>query len=161
MSDAPLTQHYTFTIERVYDAPRERVFGAWANADEKAAWFAGREGQWTPLIREMDFRRGGRERAKGRWSEGDTSDFQATYHDIRDNERIVYYYDMHVNDRRISASLATVEFEDVARKTRVKFTEHAVYLDGWPTPEDREAGSKMLLDNLATYLERTKATVSL
>jgi uncharacterized protein YndB with AHSA1/START domain len=159
MSDAPLTQHYTFTIERMYDAPRERVFGAWADVEEKAQWFAGRQGQWKPLIREMDFRRGGRERAKGQWSDGDTSDFQATYHDIRENERIVYYYDMHVNDRRISGSLATVEFEPDGAKTRMKFTEHAVYLDGWLTPEDREAGSNMLLDNLGAYLSQTKAAV--
>ena len=159
MTDAPLTQHYTFTIERVYDAPRERVFRAWSNADEKAQWFAGPAGQWTPLIREMDFRRGGRERAKGRWDGGDTSDFQATFHDIRENERIVYYYDMHVNDRRISASLATVEFKADGDKTRMAFTEHAVYLDGWPTPEDREAGSQMLLENLGAYLQGEKAAV--
>jgi uncharacterized protein YndB with AHSA1/START domain len=159
MSNAPLTQHYTFSIERVYDAPRERVFSAWANAGEKAKWFAGKQGQWTPLIREMDFRRGGRERAKGQWADGDTSDFQATYHDIRENERIVYYYDMHVNERRISASLTTVEFEPDGSKTRMTFTEHVVYLDGWLTPEDREAGSILLLENLDAYLLSTKATV--
>ena len=67
MTDAPLTQHLTFTVERVYDAPRERVFSAFANVDEKAKWFGGPEGQWKPLIREMDFRRGGHERAKGQW----------------------------------------------------------------------------------------------
>jgi uncharacterized protein YndB with AHSA1/START domain len=159
MSDAPLTQHYTFSIERTYDAPRDRVFGAWANAGEKAKWFAGTAGRWTPLIREMDFRRGGTERAKGQWDDGHTSDFRATYHDIRENERIVYYYDMHVNDRRISASLATVEFEPDGAKTRMKFTEHVVYLDGWLTPEDRKAGTQMLAENLAAYLQSATTAV--
>jgi uncharacterized protein YndB with AHSA1/START domain len=159
MTDAPLTQHLTFTVERVYDAPRERVFSAFANVDEKAKWFGGPEGQWKPLIREMDFRRGGHERAKGQWSDGTTSDFQATFHDIRQDERIVYYYDMYVNDRRISASLATVELEPDGAKTRMTFTEHAVYLDGYPTPEDREQGSAHILDSLGAYLQSVKATV--
>ena len=157
MIEAPLTQHYTFTIERVYDAPRERVFHAWASVDEKKKWWG--SPACTTLVREMDFRPGGVDRTKGQWDDGDTHEFRATYHDIRENERIVYDYDMHVNDRYISASLATVEFEDAAGKTRMKFTEHAVYLDGWPTPEDREEGTNFLLNNLGAYLERTKATV--
>jgi uncharacterized protein YndB with AHSA1/START domain len=159
VTDAPLTQHFTFAIERVYDAPRELVFNAFANADEKAKWFAGTEGQWKPLIREMDFKRGGHERARGEWSSGDISDFQATFHDIRPNERIVYYYDMYVNDRRISASLTTVEFEPEGDKTHMTFTEHAVYLDGYTTPEDRETGSVHLLDKLGAYLQNAKAAV--
>lgn len=158
MIDVPLTQHFTFTIERVYDAPRERVFGAFANADARAKWFVGPDG-WMQQIRELDFRRGGRERVKGLFPNGKVSDFQATFHDIRENERIVYYYDMHVDDRRISASLATVELEDAGAQTRMKFTEHAVYLDGWPTPEDRKEGSAIGFDNLRAYLETTKAAV--
>ena len=82
-----------------------------------------------------------------------------TYHDIRENERIVFYYDMHVNDRRISASLSTVELDDAEGKTFLKYTEHAVYLDGWPTPDDREAGNAILLDQLGAYLQGAKAAV--
>ncbi len=158
MIDVPLTQHFTFTIDRVYDAPRERVFGAFANAEARAKWFVG-PGSWTSLIRELDFRRGGHERLKGRFDDGKTGDFQATFHDIRENERIVYYYDMHVNDKRISASLATVEFDGDGSQTRLKFTEHCVYLDGWPTPEDRETGTRNLLEQLRTYLETAKVAV--
>lgn len=156
MIEAPLTQHYTFTIERVYDMPRERVFGAWSDLEQKKKWWG--NAACTPVIREMDFRRGGRERIKGQWDDGDTHEFAATYHDIRENERIVYYYDMDVNGRHISGSLATVEFEADGVKTRMKFTEHAVYLDGWPTPEDREEGTNSLLDSLGAYLQSTKAT---
>jgi uncharacterized protein YndB with AHSA1/START domain len=157
MIDAPLTQHYTFTIERKYDAPPQRVFRAFANVDEKAKWFVGPRG-WTQQIREQDFRPGGSERVRGTFPAGETSDFEVTYHDILENQRIVFYYDMHVNERHISASLATVEFDDVGGQTRLKYTEHAVYLDGWLTPDDREEGNAKLLDQLEAYLVSTKAT---
>jgi hypothetical protein len=64
-----------------------------------------------------------------------------------------------VNDRRISASLTTIEFEPEGAKTHMTFTEHAVYLDGYATPEDRETGSAHLLDKLGAYLQSTKAAV--
>ncbi len=160
MTDAPLTQHFTFTIERTYDAPAHRVFSALSNADEKAKWFGGPEGQWKPLAREFDFRVGGRERAKGAWLDGTTSDFQATYLDIVEDRRVVYLYDMYVNDKRISVSLATIELHPQGERTQMNFTEHAVYLDGYATPEDREQGSAHLLDSLGAYLNGVKATVS-
>jgi uncharacterized protein YndB with AHSA1/START domain len=158
MIEAPLTQHYTFTIERVYDAPRERVFHAFASSEGRAKWFVG-PGSWKPLIRELDFRRGGHERIKGQFEDGETGDFQATFHDIRKDERIVYYYDMYVNDRHISASLATIELDAAGPQTRLTFTEHCVYLDGWPTPEDRKAGSSKLFDQLGAYLQSANAAV--
>ncbi|MGC2131472.1 MAG: SRPBCC family protein [Candidatus Aquilonibacter sp.] len=159
MTGAPFTQHFTFSIERTYDAPPHRVFLALANPEEKAKWFSGPRGQWKPLVREFDFRVGGRERARGEWLDGTTSDFQATYCDIVDDRRVVYSYDMYVNDKRISVSLATIELQSLGERTQLNFTEHVVYLDGYPTPEDREQGSAQLLDNLGTQLNGAKAAV--
>ena len=42
--------------------------------------------------------------------------YDARYQDIVPNERIIYSYDMHLDDKRISVSLATVELE--ARRRR-------------------------------------------
>ena len=61
--------HGSFTLRREYDAPVAMVFKAWANKQAKAKWFAGPEG-WKEIIREQDFRAGGRERAKGRFPNG-------------------------------------------------------------------------------------------
>ena len=33
--------HATFTLERVYPAPPQRVFAAWSDPAAKARWFAG------------------------------------------------------------------------------------------------------------------------
>jgi len=106
--------HGTFTIERKLPHTLRRVFAAWADPKAKAAWFSGPSGQWTPLEREMDFRVGGRERARGRWTSGVVTDFQAHYLDIVPQRRIVYAYNMHVDEKKISVSLATVELEAVA-----------------------------------------------
>lgn len=37
--------------------------------------------------------------------------FDAVYHDVVADERIVYAYEMHLDDRKISVSLATLELK--------------------------------------------------
>lgn len=56
--------HATFVIERTYDASPARVFAAWADPAAKARWFAGPD-DWESGAYELDFRVGGRERARG------------------------------------------------------------------------------------------------
>ncbi len=150
--------HGTFTIERELPHAPERVYAAWSDAKAKAAWFSGPSGSWTPLEREMDFRVGGRERAKGKWTSGVVTDFQAHYLDIVPLRRIVYAYNMHVDDRKISVSLATVELEaaTVGSKagTRMKVTEQGAFLDGYHDSGSREHGTRALMDALAKSLEK-------
>lgn len=146
------SHHHTFTIDRLIDAPPALAFFAWANADAKAQWFAA-PSAWTALERHFDFREGGSERLKGRWENGTISDFQCQYHDVVQDKRIVYTYDMFVNDKRISVSLATLEFTAEGNKTRLLLTEQIAHLDGYPTPEDREVGTRHLLDKAAAFIE--------
>ena len=98
--------HATFVIERTYDASPERVFQAWADPAEKRRWFGGPE-EWEHSNHEIDFRVGGRERESGGPKGGPTHYFEALYWDIVPNERIVSTYEMHLDDVRISVSLAT------------------------------------------------------
>ncbi|MGA7570042.1 MAG: SRPBCC domain-containing protein [Candidatus Aquilonibacter sp.] len=163
MTTTTPTEYFTFSIQRTYDAPSDRVFRALTNVDEKAKWFSGPPGQFTPLERTIDLRVGGKERLKGVWSDGSTTDFQATYCDIVPDSRLVYTYDMYVNARRISVSLATVVLTPVGTRTQFDVTEHVVYLDTYPTEEDRrrgstgiedrKLGSEMLFDLLGGYLQ--------
>ena len=146
------TQHHVFTLARDVDAPPSLVFFAWANEEAKANWFAG-PSNWEQLERRFDFRPGGEERVAGRFPDGKVSDFRCRYPDIVQDERIIYAYDMYVTDTKISVSLATVAFETQGAGTRLTFTEQIVHLDGYPTPEDREVGSRFLLDKVADYAE--------
>jgi uncharacterized protein YndB with AHSA1/START domain len=147
-------QHRTFVIERIVKASPALVFSAWATEEGKAAWFAAPAGEWTPIERHFDFREGGTERLKGRWNAtGVVSDFRCQYHDIVADSRICYTYDMYVGDTKISVSLATVTFAPAGGGTRLTLTEQVAHFDGYPTPEDREAGTGFLMDKVVAYIE--------
>ena len=148
--------HASFFLERNYEASPVRVFAAWATQDAKARWFGGGD-EWTEVNREFDFRVGGRERVRGRWRRGTVSQFDSLYYDIVPNERIVYVYDMYIDETRISVSLATIEFKPAGSGTRLLLTEQGVFLDGYDDDGSRERGTSMLLDRLDAALKQAGA----
>ncbi len=153
--------HDTFTIERTLDASPERVFEALSKPDVKARWFAGPPG-WTQHERRMDFRVGGSEHLSGTHPSGMTSVFDATYFDIVPNERVVYVYEMIVNGRKISTSLATLRVERAGAKTKLVITEQGAYFDdpemATYAPEGQNAsrrkGTEHLMDQLVASVVR-------
>ncbi len=150
MSERSVT-HATFVIERTYDASPERVFAAFATPAAKVRWFHGPE-EWGADEIEMDFRVGGRETSRGGPPGGTVHTFDCLYQDIVANERIVFTYDMRLDDRRISVSLTTVEFKPVGSGAKLTYTEQGAFLDGWDNPAGREEGTRDLLEQLAAAL---------
>jgi uncharacterized protein YndB with AHSA1/START domain len=152
-------KHSTFTIERAFKAPPGRVFAAWATNEAKAKWFAGPAGEVVEEIREFNFREGGSDRLRGRWNSGRISDFKSTYWEIIPDRRIVYAYEMFMDDRiRMSVSLATIEFAPSGAGTRMTLTEQGAFLeqyapDGGDDAAGREHGTKVLVEKLAAYLD--------
>jgi uncharacterized protein YndB with AHSA1/START domain len=144
--------HATFVVERTYDASPARVFAAWADPAAKSRWFSDPDDARTEW--EMDFRVGGREIGRGPTPDGPVYAFEARYQDIVPNERILYTYDMHLDQARISVSLATVELKPAGSGTRLVFTEQGAFLDGLDTPAQREQGMGGLLDALGAELAR-------
>ena len=155
VKSARSAQHASFVIERVFEASPAQVFAAWATAEGKARWFGGSAGKWRELERAFDFRVGGRERLKGAWDNGTVSDFEAHYRDIVPERRIVYTYDMHLDDKRISVSLSTVELAPADKGTKLIYTEQAVFLDGYDDAGSRERGTRELLNKLEAVLRQT------
>lgn len=145
--------HGTFTLERVYDAAPARVFKAWADPAIKARWFVG-PSDWQLLERSIDFRIGGKERLSGRKGSGIVSTFDAVYHDIVPEQRLIYCYDMRLDQVHISASLATIVLTPAGAGTRLTFTEQAVFLDGYDDSGSRERGTRILLEQLGGELQR-------
>ena len=144
--------HAMFSIERTYSAARSQVFKALTDPAAKAKWFAGGDG-YTQLGRHMDARPGGREHLQGRWETGVVSTFDAIYHDVVPDERIVYSYEMHLDDRKISVSVATFELGVAGTGARLVMTEQGAFLDGYDDAGSRERGSNFLLDALGKYLQ--------
>jgi uncharacterized protein YndB with AHSA1/START domain len=145
--------HSTWTLERTYDASPARVFKAWADKEAKSQWFGGGdELQW-----DLDFRVGGREINIGRIDSGTVFELEALYQDIIENERIVYSYEMKMDDARISVSLGTVQLEPAGDGTRLTYTEQGAYLDGLDKPEQREHGTGEMLDALGKSVEKATA----
>ncbi len=145
--------HATFHLERSYDAPVARVWKALTDEAAKQAWFAGTPGRWELLERHMDVRVGGSERLRGRWEGGVVSTFDALYHDVIPNERLVYSYEMHLDDRKISVSLATMQLKTGRGKTTLMVTEQGAFLDGYDDAGSREHGTGQLLDALGASLK--------
>ena len=142
-----------FTIERLLNAPPSRVFAAYATLEAKSAWFRAPSDIET-LDRELDFRVGGRERFRARWPSGLISDFQAVYHDLVPDERIILVYDLFHDAAKLSVSLLTLEFRPDGAGTRLVHTEQASYLSGGAEAvKGREHGTAWHIDNLAAVLE--------
>jgi len=147
------TEHSTFVIERTYPVPPARVFQAWASREAKARWFACHD-DWERSGHTLDFRVGGRETLDSRPPGAEVHRFDALFHDIVPDQRIVFSYDLYIGERRVSVSLTTIELEPVDRGTRLLFTEQGVFLDGLSDPVEREEGTRAGLDNLDAEMRR-------
>jgi uncharacterized protein YndB with AHSA1/START domain len=149
--------HTTFVIERRLPAPPEKVFAAFADPVKKRRWFAESEG-FTVTEYALDFRAGGSERARFRFTpgqalpEGTPCANDTVYQDIVPNRRIVFAYTMTVGERRISASLSTFELLPAAEGTDLVFTEQAAFFEGADGEQMRTAGWRSLFDHLAEEL---------
>jgi uncharacterized protein YndB with AHSA1/START domain len=133
-----------FTIERTLPASPSDVYKMFAVASAKEKWFGGPSDGGTNN-HTMDFRIGGEEFNRGTFHDGVTHVFKAHYYDIIPEQRIIYSYEMYLDDVRISVSLTTIEFRGDAGTTRLKLHESGVFLDGFDKPEIREQGTKELL----------------
>jgi uncharacterized protein YndB with AHSA1/START domain len=155
-SHARSIKHGSFVIERYYNYDTAALFRAWTDPAAKARWFNGPADKWTEVLREMDVRVGGRERAVGKFADGSESRFEALYFDIVPERRLVYTYDMFWQGKKISVSLASVEFvtqgKDGSRGTKLIVTEQHAFLDGYEDAGNRERGTQGLLENLEVAL---------
>ncbi|MEV4019226.1 SRPBCC domain-containing protein [Nonomuraea angiospora] len=128
-----MIKHATFVAEHVYAVPPVEVFSAWADPAVKARWAGGPPG-WNPRL-DLDFRVDGVERYHGTQAGGPAHTVQARYLDIVPSKRIVYSYDVLLDQVRVLVSLATIEFVRHGPGTRLVHTEQAAFLTGDDTSQ--------------------------
>ena len=151
--------HSTFVIERSYPATPERVFGAFADPTRKRRWFVEGDGHEVEHY-EMDFRVGGKERARFRFTKAGTPvtgmacTNDTSYLDIVANRRVVLASTMTVGEKCISASLATFEFLPSETGTDLIFTHQGAFFEGADGPEMREGGWRKLFERLTAEFPR-------
>ena len=104
-------------ITREYDAPRERVFDAWTDAEHLARWW-GPNG-FTTTTRAIDVRPGGSWRFVMHGPDGRDYQNLITYLEVRRPERIVYTHGGAGAGLEEVNFQTTVTFEAVGGKTRV------------------------------------------
>jgi uncharacterized protein YndB with AHSA1/START domain len=155
----PSVAHSTFVIERALAAPRERVFSAWSDVAIKRRWNACHD-VWRSEEHRLDFRVDGTEVSRVVEPDGTAHTMTARYLDIVPGARIVYAYEMLLDDVRISVSLVTVMFEQISPRpnarakatTKMTFTEQVVFLDGHGDADERRLGTEVGLDRLAALV---------
>jgi uncharacterized protein YndB with AHSA1/START domain len=150
--------HSTFVIERSYSKPPEVVFAAFADAATKRRWFAESDNHEVEQF-DMDFRAGGTEVVRYRFKDGNP--FQGvevtnegSYQDIVPDRRVVTASTMSLNDKRISASLVTVELLRTDNGTDLICTHQGAFFAGADGPQIREMGWRQLFERLEKQLTR-------
>ncbi len=102
-------------IERVFDAPRDRVFAVYTDPELIPEWWGPRG--TTAVVEEMDAQTGGRWRFVVRNSDGTQTGFRGAYREVTPPERIVQTFEWDGMPGHVSVETAT--FQDLGEQTKV------------------------------------------
>jgi len=105
-------------IERIFEAPRDRVFAVFTDPELIPEWYGPRS--TTVFVEKMDVRSGGDWRFLMRTSDGSESAFRGTYREVTPPERIVQTFEWEGMPGHVAVETAT--FEDLGERTKVTTT---------------------------------------
>jgi uncharacterized protein YndB with AHSA1/START domain len=115
-------------IERVFDAPRDRVFACFTDPALIPEWWGPRDS--PAVVDQMDVRPGGAWRFVSRGADGTEHAFRGTYREVTPPERIVQTFEWEGMPGHVSVDTAI--FEDLGEQTKV------ISISLYHTPEERD-----------------------
>lgn len=146
-SEAPVLE-----IVRIFDAPRQLVYAAWAKPEHLIKWSAP-AGFTIPDAR-TDFREGGTYYARMRSPEGEDHRVQGKYLEVVDGRRIVMTHGWLADEGNAGPeTIVTVTFEDFGKQTKMIFVQEG--FDSSASRDGHASGWNSCFDLLAAYLAET------
>ncbi|MCW5734834.1 MAG: SRPBCC domain-containing protein [Enhydrobacter sp.] len=144
----------TLRLVRIFDAPRERVFEAWADETQFIQWMC------PPGVMldeaSLDVRPGGAWRVRGRHPER-TFATSGRYLEVKRPERLVFTWAHHANadfdSPRGHETTVRLEFRAVGNKTELTLIQ-GTFADV-PSRQGHDDGWTGSFDKLETFLRRT------
>ena len=141
----------TLRLVRVFDAPRERVFKAWTDAEQFMAWMC--PADCGIDVCELDARKGGAWCAKG-YAPGRRFAKSGVYLEVRRPELLVFTWAHHQSEDFASPrgheTTVRVELRALGNKTELTLT-HGPFVDA-PNFSGHEEGWKGSFEKLSTWL---------
>jgi uncharacterized protein YndB with AHSA1/START domain len=145
----------TLRLSRIFDAPRERVFAAWAEQEQFMQWMC------PPGVKieqcEIDVRPGGAWRIKGLNESGRVFASSGKYLEVEHPVRLAFTWAHHADGDyahpRGHETTVRIEFRAVGSKTELTLI-HGPFADEPSTKGHRE-GWTGSFDKLETFLRRT------
>lgn len=145
----------SFVITRDFAVAPQAVFLAWADPEAKRSWSDCHAEHTTHYS--LDFRVYGRESHRVVHPDNKVQNIEKVFFDIVPAQRIIFSYDITVDERRLSVSLVTVDFIATSNGTHMVYTEQLVYLDGHDDKEQRIRGTEEGLDRLGPVLAKMES----
>lgn len=105
---ATMTQHETLTLNRIFDAPRERVFDLWTTKAGLDAWF--RPNPQLRTVTEVDLRVGGNYRVEMHPSQAEPYIVLGQYEVVEPPHKVAFTWRWDNEGIDPHQSLVTVEF---------------------------------------------------
>jgi uncharacterized protein YndB with AHSA1/START domain len=151
MSNTQTAAGPQLVIRRTFNAPRERVFDAFTNAELLRQWF-------TPpgkVAGEVTFdpRVGGRYRVASTDSAGEEWNFAGVISEFRAPERLAYTFHWEEDDKSAEHEMfVTVDFTDLGGQTEIVFTQTNFASEA--SRDGHIEGWNQVFDKLPPLLER-------
>ncbi|HEY6736108.1 MAG TPA: SRPBCC domain-containing protein [Candidatus Saccharimonadia bacterium] len=112
----------TITIERIFDAPRKKLYNVITNKDLIPKWWVGPG--YDVRCEEMDVREGGKWRHVQTMGDGTEFAFFGVYHEVKPNERVIQTFEFSGLSERGHVIMERMQLADAdGGKTKLTVTQ--------------------------------------